>query len=126
LAFGVLQLQRRTAVSPIEDIMTTLAFIEGLGSPVHWIIVLVVALLLFGRRMPEVGRSLGMGISEFKKGLREAGESSMTQPPAATNDPYARRPEALPSDRREAAPRIDPPQRTVRAEVRTSRQDLVD
>ena len=34
------------------------------------IIILVVALLLFGRRLPEVGRSLGRGIVEFKKGLR--------------------------------------------------------
>jgi len=33
-------------------------------------IIAVVALLLFGRRLPEVGRSLGRGIVEFKKGLR--------------------------------------------------------
>jgi len=34
-------------------------------------IIAVVALLLFGRRLPEVGRSLGKGIVEFKKGLRD-------------------------------------------------------
>ena len=28
------------------------------------------ALLLFGRRLPEVGRSLGQGLVEFKKGLK--------------------------------------------------------
>jgi sec-independent protein translocase protein TatA len=32
-------------------------------------IVLVIGLLLFGRRLPEMGRSLGKGIVEFKKGL---------------------------------------------------------
>ena len=30
----------------------------------------VVAVLIFGRRLPEVGRSLGQGLVEFKKGLR--------------------------------------------------------
>jgi sec-independent protein translocase protein TatA len=34
-------------------------------------IVGVVAVLLFGNRLPEVGRSLGKGLIEFKKGLRE-------------------------------------------------------
>ncbi len=29
----------------------------------------VVALLIFGKRLPEVGKSLGKGIVEFKKGL---------------------------------------------------------
>ena len=38
--------------------------------PWEIIIIAVVALLLFGRRLPEVGRSLGKGIVEFKKGLR--------------------------------------------------------
>lgn len=38
----------------------------------HWelLVILVIALLLFGRRMPEVGKSLGRGIIEFKKGLK--------------------------------------------------------
>jgi len=38
----------------------------------HWelLIVLVIALLLFGRKLPEVGRSLGKGIIEFKKGIK--------------------------------------------------------
>lgn len=35
------------------------------------VVVVIVALLLFGRRLPEVGRSLGKGITEFKKGLKD-------------------------------------------------------
>ena len=31
----------------------------------------VIAVLLFGKRLPEVGRSLGKGLIEFKKGLRD-------------------------------------------------------
>ena len=34
------------------------------------LVVMGVAVLLFGKRLPEVGRSLGKGIVEFKKGLR--------------------------------------------------------
>ena len=36
------------------------------------IIVMGLAVLLFGKRLPEVGRSLGRGIVEFKKGLNSA------------------------------------------------------
>lgn len=37
----------------------------------EWIIILLVALLIFGRRLPDVARSLGQSIVEFKKGIRE-------------------------------------------------------
>lgn len=33
-------------------------------------IAMVLGVLLFGKRLPEVGRSLGKGIVEFKKGLK--------------------------------------------------------
>ena len=38
--------------------------------PVEIIVILVIALLLFGKRLPEVGRSLGRGIIEFKRGVK--------------------------------------------------------
>ncbi len=38
--------------------------------PMEMMVVGVVAVLLFGKRLPEVGRSLGKGIVEFKKGIR--------------------------------------------------------
>jgi len=39
--------------------------------PVELIIILVVAVLLFGRRLPEIARGLGKSITEFKKGVKE-------------------------------------------------------
>ena len=42
----------------------------GLG-PTEMLIVLVIAVLLFGKRLPEVGRSLGKGMMEFRKGLND-------------------------------------------------------
>jgi sec-independent protein translocase protein TatA len=45
------------------------AVFEGLFGP-HMLILLIIGILLFGKRLPEVGRSLGKGIVEFKKGLK--------------------------------------------------------
>jgi sec-independent protein translocase protein TatA len=36
----------------------------------EWIVILMVGLLLFGKRLPEVGRSVGKSIVEFKKGIK--------------------------------------------------------
>jgi sec-independent protein translocase protein TatA len=67
--------------------MYTLAIIQGI-SGWEWIIIGLIALLLFGRRLPEVGRSLGKGIVEFKRGLKEIEDDIDTQAnrpaPAAT------------------------------------------
>jgi sec-independent protein translocase protein TatA len=46
------------------------AMMLGLG-PLEMLIVGMIAILLFGNRLPEVGRSLGKGLIEFKKGLRD-------------------------------------------------------
>lgn len=53
----------------IFDPAPTLAFIGNIG-PVQWIVIGVVGLLIFGKRLPQVGKSLGQGIVEFKKGLQ--------------------------------------------------------
>lgn len=41
----------------------------GFGGPYEILIILVIVLLLFGKRIPSVMRSLGSSIVEFKKGV---------------------------------------------------------
>lgn len=64
----------------------------------EFIVIAAIGLLLFGKRLPEVGRSLGKGIVEFKKGLKgieeEVDHQSATPPPQVKTlpeqkfDPY--------------------------------------
>jgi sec-independent protein translocase protein TatA len=67
----------------------TLAF--GMPGGSEWIILLILGLLIFGRRLPEVGRSLGRGIVEFKKGIKgvedEIEDASAPKPAAHLEEP---------------------------------------
>ncbi len=56
--------------------------------PMEMMVVMLVAVLLFGKRLPEVGRSLGKGIVEFKKGIRgieDDFDRSMREPSSSSN-----------------------------------------
>lgn len=51
----------------------------GLDNPLHIAFLVVILLLVFGaRRLPEIGRSLGSGLREFKQSIN--GESTPAQP----------------------------------------------
>jgi sec-independent protein translocase protein TatA len=49
--------------------MTSLFAFFNLGAQ-EMVILLIIGVLLFGRKLPEVGRYLGKGIVEFKKGIK--------------------------------------------------------
>ncbi len=46
-------------------------FAFGLPGNTEMIVILIVALLIFGSRLPAVMRSLGSSVNEFKKGVRD-------------------------------------------------------
>jgi sec-independent protein translocase protein TatA len=62
-------------------------------TPMSIIMLLILGVLLFGRKLPEMGKYLGKGIVEFKKGLRgmedeiDAGHAAPRHDPAALEAP---------------------------------------
>lgn len=68
---------------------TNLAF--GLPGNWEWIIIGLVMLLLFGSRLPQVARSFGDSIREFKKGIRDVGDETKqaTREAKEPHNPYA-------------------------------------
>lgn len=56
--------------------------LANFGSPVTIAVILLVALLIFGHKLPALARSLGSSVSEFKKGIKD-GEQEANAPPAA-------------------------------------------
>ena len=54
---------------------------EGLFQPMHLLVILGIALLVFGpKKLPELGKGLGDGIRQFKKGLSDTESKPEAKP----------------------------------------------
>jgi sec-independent protein translocase protein TatA len=63
---------------------------EGLFQPLHLLVIVIVALLVFGpKKIPELGKGLGEGIKNFKEGMKHASDttSAKDEVPAAPKNP---------------------------------------
>jgi sec-independent protein translocase protein TatA len=68
---------------------TTLAFLQNMGV-FEWGVILIIALLVFGHKLPALARSMGSSVNEFKKGVKEGDEGTPpTGTPASTATPPA-------------------------------------
>lgn len=64
--------------------MSTIQMIAWMPGPMELLVIAIFGLLIFGKRLPEVGKSLGKSIVEFKKGLQGVEDdinNAMTAPP---------------------------------------------
>lgn len=54
--------------------------IEGLLRPSHLLIILIVALFVFGpKKLPELGKGLAQGIRSFKDGIKSPSQDSLPE-----------------------------------------------
>ncbi len=60
----------------------TFGFIPGAPGPFEFMIFAVIILLVFGKRLPGVMKSVGQSIVEFKKGANDAN----AEPPASVDE----------------------------------------
>lgn len=63
--------------------------------PMHWLIILVVVLILFGgRKIPELMRGLGEGVRGFKEGMSGNNKSTPPAQSASTDKPAEEKPQS--------------------------------
>jgi TatA/E family protein of Tat protein translocase len=70
----------------------------GLDNPLHIAFLVVILLLVFGaRRLPEIGRSLGGGMREFKDAVTGSSHQSSQQPQQPGLNAAQQQPQAAPA-----------------------------
>jgi sec-independent protein translocase protein TatA len=84
-------------------------FFEGLFAPQHLLVIGLIAILVFGKRLPEIARSLGKSMVEFKKGLKGLEDEIQSSTSAPSHqDPVALQPPPRPPQRvQSTAPKFE-------------------
>jgi len=81
-------------------------------SPVTLLILGIIAVLLFGERLPEVAKKIGKGLADFQRGMREIEQELRNTIDSATESysSYTSSARENPEDEEEAtAPKFEPP-----------------
>jgi sec-independent protein translocase protein TatA len=61
--------------------------LEGLLQPTHLLVILAVALFVFGpKKLPELGKGLGDGIRNFRDSMKQATETKPADTTTTTHD----------------------------------------
>ncbi len=90
-------------------VSSLLGFIPGgVGVP-EMLIVGIIALLLFGKRLPEVAKSLGKGIVEFKKGIQGIEDDVRHGSSSSHSSSTYARPDVQDDEPEMSAPKFEPP-----------------
>ncbi|WP_166830927.1 Sec-independent protein translocase subunit TatA/TatB [Thalassoroseus pseudoceratinae] len=99
-----------------------LAQFGGIG-PMEMMIVAVIGLLLFGKRLPEVAKSMGQGLREFKSGMSGFQDEVHRTAYSDSSSSSSRRP--LPEEERAevTAPKFEPPTSAPQADDENSNEN---
>ncbi len=90
----------------------------GIENPVHLLFIAAVALVVLGpKRLPELARSLGKGIREFRESISEGSVTGAPHVPAAQNPPAAPVDATVVAPSQDASPSQNPPAAPVAPSV---------
>jgi sec-independent protein translocase protein TatA len=101
----------------------------GIENPVHLLFIAAVALIVLGpKRLPELARSLGKGIREFRESISDGTATGAPHVPVPPDVPVAPEDAAVvapsPEPATASAPQVDPPEPVRSGDHASDRRSL--